>query len=155
MLQAKNKSCKLAIAFLRWTIVYHFLKIIFPFYLEFREEYWFILQFLTLQKNVKTLIIKIMLGTAGFIIIVLSFYTIVISLYLYIPVYTGTMPFRSVYRKADIFALSCSFVSAEIYISCSVELCEWHSRWGDRFQETRGTTSVEREVKYLKVISIC
>ena len=32
------------------------------------------------------------------------------------------MPFRFVYRTADISALSCSFVSAEMYICCTVRL---------------------------------
>ena len=37
------------------------------------------------------------------------------------------MPFRFVYRTADISALSRSLESADIYISCSVHKCEWHS----------------------------
>ena len=33
------------------------------------------------------------------------------------------------YRTADISALSRSLDSEEIYISCSVHKCEWHSRY--------------------------
>ena len=41
--------------------------------------------------------------------------------------YISSIPFRFVYRTADISVLSCSSVSAKIYISCSVDLCEWQS----------------------------
>ena len=37
------------------------------------------------------------------------------------------MSFRFVYRTADISALSPSLDSLEMYISCSVHKCEWHS----------------------------
>ena len=37
------------------------------------------------------------------------------------------MPFRFVYRTADISALTCSLDSSEIYISWSLHKCEWHS----------------------------
>ena len=39
------------------------------------------------------------------------------------------MPFRLVYRTADISALSRSLDGAEIYISCSVHKSEWHSMY--------------------------
>ena len=41
--------------------------------------------------------------------------------------YLTTIPYRFVYRKADISALSRSLYSAEMYVSCSVQKCEWHS----------------------------
>ena len=39
----------------------------------------------------------------------------------------NTMPFIFVYRTADIIALSRSFDSAEVYISCSIQKGEWLS----------------------------
>ena len=40
---------------------------------------------------------------------------------------SATLPFRFVYKTADIFALSRSLDSVDIYISCWVHNCEWHS----------------------------
>ena len=54
-----------------------------------------------------------------------------------IPKCTGTMPFRFLYRSANIcISLSRSLVSAEIYISCSVHKYKWHCSCGKRFYKT-------------------
>ena len=43
------------------------------------------------------------------------------------------MPFRFVYLTADISALSRSLDSALIFISCSVQKCEWREVWQDYY----------------------
>ena len=43
----------------------------------------------------------------------------------YVCIEYGTMPFRLVYRTADISALSRNLDSVEIYIRCLVHKCEW------------------------------
>ena len=58
-----------------------------------------------------------------------------ISFFLHICNFLGnTMRFRFVYRTADISALSRSWECAEIYISCSIHKCNWHSRYSENRQ---------------------